>query len=271
MCGFNLRFLPAVRLARELLDAGELGDLTHFRARFLASSALRADQRLTWRFDAARAGSGAVADLGSHIIDLARYLVGEPAAVCATTMTHVATRDGKPVDVDDAFAATVEFASGAIGTLEASRVAGRRSNVCAFEVDGTADRSRSTSSGSMSSSWSRSGRRRCGSMSRTRATRSWSCGGRRPAIRSAGATASCTSCATSSPAWPRAAPCDPTVRTSRTDTAARSCAARSWTRLAGDAPRGAPGVNDRHRPGDRRRDTGGGRESAPELAGDNPG
>ena len=137
MCGFNLRFLPAVRLAKELLEADELGDLTHFRARFLASSALREDQRRTWRFDAAQAGSGAVADLGSHIVDLARYLVGEPIAVCATTMTQVATRDGEAVDVDDAFAATVEFATGAIGTLEASRVAGRRSNVCAFEVDGT--------------------------------------------------------------------------------------------------------------------------------------
>jgi predicted dehydrogenase len=137
MCGFNLRFLPAVRLARELLEEGELGELTHFRARFLASAALRPDQRRTWRFDAAQAGSGAVADLGSHIIDLARYLVGEPVAVCGTTMTRVRTRDGEPVDVDDAFAATVEFAGGAIGTLEASRVAGRRSNVCAFEVDGT--------------------------------------------------------------------------------------------------------------------------------------
>jgi predicted dehydrogenase len=137
MCGFNLRFLPAVRLARGLLEAGELGDPTHFRARFLASSALRPDQRRTWRFQAAQAGSGALADLGSHIVDLARYLVGEPVAVSATTMTKVATRDGEPVDVDDAFAAAVEFAGGAIGTLEASRVAGRRTNVCAFEVDGT--------------------------------------------------------------------------------------------------------------------------------------
>jgi predicted dehydrogenase len=137
MCGFNLRFIPAVRLARRLLEAGELGEVTHFRARFLASSALRPDQRRTWRFDSAQAGSGAVADLGSHIVDLGRYLVGEPVGVCAMTKTQVSTRDGQPVDVDDAFAAAVEFAGGAIGTLEASRVAGRRSNVCAFEVDGT--------------------------------------------------------------------------------------------------------------------------------------
>jgi predicted dehydrogenase len=137
MCGFNVRFLPAVRLARELLEAGELGEPTHFRARFLASSALSEDQRRTWRFDRREAGSGAVADLGSHIVDLARYLVGEIAAVAALAKTFVPARDGRPVDVDDAFAAALEFEAGAIGTLEASRVAGRRSNVCAFEVDGT--------------------------------------------------------------------------------------------------------------------------------------
>jgi predicted dehydrogenase len=135
MCGFNLRFLPAVRLARQLLEAGELGEPTHFRARFLASSALRGDQGRTWRFDRTEAGSGAVADLGSHIVDLARYLVGEPVAVSAVVRTFVAERDGAPVDVDDAVAAVVEFAGGAIGSLEASRVAGRRSNECVVEVD----------------------------------------------------------------------------------------------------------------------------------------
>ena len=137
MCGFNLRFLPAVRLARELVDAGTVGEPTHFRARFLASSALSPDQRRTWRFDRRGAGSGAVADLGSHIVDLARYLVGEPAAVSAVAKTFVATRDDRPVDVDDAFAAVVEFGNGAVGTLEASRAAGRRTGECAFDLDGT--------------------------------------------------------------------------------------------------------------------------------------
>jgi predicted dehydrogenase len=137
MCGFNLRFLPAVRLARELIQRGELGEVTHFRARFLASSALNSDQLRTWRFDRDGAGSGAVGDLGSHLIDLARYLTGEPLAVSAATRTFVPTRDGQTVDVDDAFAAVVELEGGAIATLEASRAAGRRSNECAFEVDGT--------------------------------------------------------------------------------------------------------------------------------------
>jgi predicted dehydrogenase len=137
MCGFNLRFLPAVRLARELLESGQLGEPTHFRARFLASSALRTDQRLTWRFRRTAAGSGAIGDLGSHLVDLARYLAGEPVAVSAATRTFVPDRDGRTVDVDDAFAAVVEFAGGAIGTLEASRAAGRRAGGCAFELDTT--------------------------------------------------------------------------------------------------------------------------------------
>jgi predicted dehydrogenase len=137
MCGFNLRFLPAVRLAHELIERGELGEVIHFRARFLASSALRGDQRRTWRFDREHTGSGAIADLGSHLVDMARWLSGEIVAVSALTRTFVPERDGEPVDVDDAFAAVVEFEDGAVGTLEASRAAGRRSNEFAFEVDGT--------------------------------------------------------------------------------------------------------------------------------------
>jgi predicted dehydrogenase len=135
MCGFNYRFMPAVRLARELIEGGELGEPIHFRGRFLASSALRPDQRRTWRFQRSAAGSGALGDIGSHIIDLARYLVGEPVAVSAISRTYVPERDGAPVDVDDAFSAVVKFDGGAIGSFEASRVAGRRSNVCAFEID----------------------------------------------------------------------------------------------------------------------------------------
>jgi predicted dehydrogenase len=137
MCGFNLRFLPAVRLAHSMIHAGDLGDITHFRARFLASSALRMDQGRTWRFDRAQAGSGAVADLGSHLVDLCRHLAGEPAAVSAATRTFVPARDGERVDVDDAFVAVLELEGGGIGTLEASRVAGRRSNELSFQVDGT--------------------------------------------------------------------------------------------------------------------------------------
>ncbi len=130
MCGFNYRFVPAVRLARQLLEAGELGEVFHFRARYLQSWGIDAEP--SWRFEKEAAGSGALGDLGAHVIDLARYLVGEPVAVTSVVRTFV---DGH--EVDDAFAATVEFENGAIGTIEASRLARGRINQNTFEVNGS--------------------------------------------------------------------------------------------------------------------------------------
>jgi predicted dehydrogenase len=131
MCGFNYRFVPAVRLVRELLDAGDLGDVVHFRAKYLQSWGWEADESI-WRFDPAQAGTGALGDLGTHSIDLARYLVGEIASVSATVKTVVEGRQ-----VDDHFVATVEFENGVAGTLEASRLARGRVNSNAFELNGT--------------------------------------------------------------------------------------------------------------------------------------
>jgi predicted dehydrogenase len=131
LCGFNYRFVPAVRLARELLEAGELGEMVHFRARYLQSWGWDADPGL-WRFDPAQAGTGALGDLGTHVIDLARYLVGEIVSVSARVRTIVPDRA-----VDDHFVATIEFASGVVGTLEASRLARGRINSNAFEVNGS--------------------------------------------------------------------------------------------------------------------------------------
>jgi predicted dehydrogenase len=131
MCGFNYRFVPAVRLARELLEAGDLGDVVHFRARYLQSWGWEADEGV-WRFDPAQAGTGAIGDLGTHIIDIARYLVGEIVAVSAQVRTFVPDRR-----VDDHFVATIEFENGIVGTLEASRLARGRINSNAFEVNGS--------------------------------------------------------------------------------------------------------------------------------------
>ena len=75
-CGFNYRFVPAVRRARELVEAGTLGELVHFRARYLQSWGWDAPTDV-WRFDRAQAGTGAIGDLGAHIVDLARFLAGE--------------------------------------------------------------------------------------------------------------------------------------------------------------------------------------------------
>jgi predicted dehydrogenase len=103
MCGFNYRFVPAVRQAREIVESGELGELFHFRARYLQSWGV--DAPPSWRFDKDAAGSGALGDLGAHIVD--------------------------------SFAATVEFENGVAGTLEASRLATGRINQNTFEINGS--------------------------------------------------------------------------------------------------------------------------------------
>ncbi len=131
MCGFNYRFVPAVRLARELVEAGAIGDVVHFRATYLQGWGWEADPA-AWRFDRSQAGTGAIGDLGTHVIDLARYLVGEIASVSALVRTVVPGRA-----VDDHFVATVEFEGGAVGTLEASRLARGRVNSNAFELNGS--------------------------------------------------------------------------------------------------------------------------------------
>ncbi|MGD0273297.1 MAG: Gfo/Idh/MocA family oxidoreductase [Gaiellaceae bacterium] len=131
MCGFNYRFVPAVRLARELIEAGELGEIRHFRARYLQDWGSE-ESRQTWRFDPEQAGSGAIGDLASHVVDLARYLVGEIAAVSALVRTFVPDRR-----VDDALEAAVEFDSGAIGTIEATRLALGRRNAFQWELNGS--------------------------------------------------------------------------------------------------------------------------------------
>jgi predicted dehydrogenase len=136
LCAFNYRFIPAIRLAREMIAAGELGEIRHFRAQYLQAWGA-GDAPVTWRFDREQAGSGALVDLGAHIIDLARYLVGEIATVSGVTRTFVTDRDGYAIDVDDAFAATIELENGAIGTLEASRLCPGRPNHLALEINGS--------------------------------------------------------------------------------------------------------------------------------------
>jgi len=141
MAAFNYRFVPAIRLIRELIDAGRLGRIYHFRATYLQEWIMpHYSTAKIWRLDKEAAGSGALGDLGAHIIDLAHYLVGDVRSVSGLTTTFIkerATSDGDviKVDVDDAFAAAIEFESGAIGTLEASRFAAGRKNANVFEIN----------------------------------------------------------------------------------------------------------------------------------------
>jgi predicted dehydrogenase len=120
-----------VRLARELIERGELGELRHFRGRYLQDWG--DDPSLdTWRFHPDEAGSGALGDLGTHVIDLARFLVGEIATVSGVVRTFVTGRQ-----VDDALEVAVEFAGGTIGTIEATRLALGRRNAFQWEINGS--------------------------------------------------------------------------------------------------------------------------------------
>jgi predicted dehydrogenase len=142
MVAFNYRFVPAIRQIRKLIDSGALGQIYHFRAVYLQEWIMpHYDTPLIWRLQKDQAGSGALGDLGAHIIDLGRYLVGEVASVSAMTKTFIKERqklDGSgmgTVDVDDAFAAVVEFENGAMGTLESSRFAAGRKNGQILEIN----------------------------------------------------------------------------------------------------------------------------------------
>lgn len=143
MTAFNYRFIPALIQAKQLIDSGALGRIYHFRAQYLQEWIMpHYKTPFLWRLDKKTAGSGALGDLGAHIIDLGRFLVGEMKAVSSLTRTFIDKRplpDGTgtgTVDVDDAFVATVEFENGAIGTLEASRYAAGRKNHQVIEING---------------------------------------------------------------------------------------------------------------------------------------
>jgi len=137
LCAFNYRFVPAVRLAREMIQAGELGEIHHFRGAYLQDWIADPSTPVSWRLQADEAGSGALGDIGAHVIDLARYLVGEIAAVGALAKTFVGDRPGGAVSVDDAIESIVTFEQGAVGTIEASRFALGRKNALTWEINGS--------------------------------------------------------------------------------------------------------------------------------------
>jgi predicted dehydrogenase len=142
MVGFNYRFVPAVMHMRHLLEEGLLGRIYHFRTAYLQDWLLPAyAPEYTWRTDRESAGTGVIGSLGSHIIDLARFLVGEIEEVSAQIRTFNQTlpnKLGQPqrVEVDETFVALVSFANGVLGTLEASRVAAGYKNYNMVEISG---------------------------------------------------------------------------------------------------------------------------------------
>jgi predicted dehydrogenase len=151
--GFNFRNAPAVERARELIAAGEIGRVTHARVRLFSDYAAHPEGALSWRFELARGGHGVLGDLGSHAVDLTRYLLGEIDALVADTAIFVPQRprptgataghqrgSGElgPVENEDYLGGLLRMVSGARVVLEASRVAVGEQNAYGFEVHGTA-------------------------------------------------------------------------------------------------------------------------------------
>jgi predicted dehydrogenase len=156
MVAFNYRRTPAVALARKYIEEGRIGTIRNFRGTYLQDWSADPDSPLSWRFQKKVAGSGAVGDIGTHVVDLARYLVGEINAVSALTRTYNTTRPVQQggvdklgvgggdktaqraeVDVDDEMLTLLKFESGAVGSIEATRNGYGRNNFITFEIHGT--------------------------------------------------------------------------------------------------------------------------------------
>ncbi|WP_435822875.1 Gfo/Idh/MocA family protein [Micromonospora arborensis] len=156
MCGFNYRRVPAVTMMRQMVADGRLGVIRHVRAVYLQDWIVDPQFPLVWRLQKDRAGSGALGDIGAHIIDLTQFVTGQRiSGVSAVTETFVkerplsaessglaATVDGSaaptgPVTVDDAAVFVARLDGGALATYEASRFATGRKNALRVEINGS--------------------------------------------------------------------------------------------------------------------------------------
>lgn len=146
MVWYNYRRVPAVTLAKQLIDEGRLGRIFHFRAQFLQDWTISTDlpqggQGL-WRLDAGAAGSGVTGDLLAHCIDTAVWLNGPITTVTAMTetfikeRTHTATGKVEPVGIDDACAFMARFANGSLAIFESTRYARGHKALYTFEING---------------------------------------------------------------------------------------------------------------------------------------
>jgi predicted dehydrogenase len=152
MVDFNYRRMPAVELAKRMIDEGAIGTPYHWRATYLQDWIMDPNFPLVWRLKKELSGSGAHGDLNAHLIDLARYLVGEFDSVCGMMKTFIkerpelaqatgglsaeGTKQMGEVTVDDATLFLAEFKNGAVGTFESTRFSGNR-NGQRFEINGS--------------------------------------------------------------------------------------------------------------------------------------
>jgi predicted dehydrogenase len=153
MVGFTYRRVPAIALARQLVQEGRVGRVRHVRAQYLQDWLRDPRSPLTWRLQKDRAGSGALGDIGAHIIDLTQFITGERLeGVSALTETFVRERPlsgavhglsaeagegAGPVTVDDAAVFIGRFSGGGLATFEATRFASGRKNAIRLEVNGS--------------------------------------------------------------------------------------------------------------------------------------
>lgn len=149
---FNYRRVPAVQLAKQLIDSGQIGEIRHWRAVYLQDWIVDPEFALVWRLRKEEAGSGSLGDIGAHIADLARFLVGEieevngllttfikerPLPASTTGLSATAGAERGEVTVDDAALFLARFSNGAVGSFESTRFATGRRNYNSFEINGS--------------------------------------------------------------------------------------------------------------------------------------
>lgn len=152
MVNFNYRTVPALALAKQMIAAGEIGEVRHFRATYLQDWLVDPTFPMNWRLRKEVAGTGANGDLNAHHIDMARFLVGDIAEVVGMQKTFITERPAEgrsagltatagegteKVTVDDATLFLAKFNSGALGSFEATRMAPGRKNFNRIEVNGS--------------------------------------------------------------------------------------------------------------------------------------
>jgi predicted dehydrogenase len=154
MVGFTYRRVPAIALARQLVGDGRVGDIRHVRAQYLQDWIVDPQAPLSWRLQRERAGSGALGDIGAHIIDLVQFITGQrltglsaltetfirsrPVAESASGLSGVGGSEFGDVTVDDAAVFIARLSGGGLGTFEATRFATGRKNAIRIEVNGSA-------------------------------------------------------------------------------------------------------------------------------------
>ncbi|WP_328993096.1 Gfo/Idh/MocA family oxidoreductase [Kribbella sp. NBC_01245] len=153
MVGFTYRRVPAIALARQLVAEGKLGTIRHVRAQYLQDWIVDPEAPLSWRLQKDRAGSGALGDIGAHIVDLTQYITGDlitevsgqletfvkerPLPTEHSGLTGTAGTERGPVTVDDAAIFLARFREGALGVFEATRFATGRKNAIRIEINGS--------------------------------------------------------------------------------------------------------------------------------------